>query len=356
MILSAVVALVAAPLALLPAAPPARAESLGGGVYRIYATEFGANNDPNAPPGSITSSGHVLQENDQLVALPACTESSCPWLGFDAASKTSKWGPNTGCAEADGLCWVQIVSLQTGVCAVAPVLDVGPLFQRDNWWWPQSERNYDFPQGEPAAEAVIQGADVGYGPGITDAGYDISSYSVGPGMDIAAGTWQDLGLPPNLDATEVEVTLLWQTGLTHDQACGGSGAVGGETNAVVTDDVNLRDAPDAGGNVVDVLPAGSRVTVTGGAQNGYDPLDYDGERGWAAGDSLALDAGSGGQTAITTTGLNLRAGPSSDDDVLFVLPAGSSVALTGQASNGYVSVSYDGTDGWVAADYLSGNT
>jgi uncharacterized protein YgiM (DUF1202 family) len=58
--------------------------------------------------------------------------------------------------------------------------------------------------------------------------------------------------------------------------------------------------------------------------------------------------------ATATDYLNLREGPSLDDDVLLVIPAWAELewdpAETRQ--NGFVAVNYDGTDGWAYAAYL----
>lgn len=63
--------------------------------------------------------------------------------------------------------------------------------------------------------------------------------------------------------------------------------------------------------------------------------------------------GTGGPgTAITTTSLNLRAGPSLTERVLTVMPAGTTVSLTGNAQSGFYPVSYNGVSGWASADYL----
>ena len=56
--------------------------------------------------------------------------------------------------------------------------------------------------------------------------------------------------------------------------------------------------------------------------------------------------------AVTTDELNLRAGPSQDADVLDLLPAGTTVDLLGDSVGDYVSVSVNGTVGWVAREYL----
>ncbi|MBA3415332.1 MAG: SH3 domain-containing protein, partial [Chloroflexia bacterium] len=57
-------------------------------------------------------------------------------------------------------------------------------------------------------------------------------------------------------------------------------------------------------------------------------------------------------TAVTIDALNLRAAPSIDADILLAIPAGDTVVLTGEVSDGFVSVEYAGVAGWVAVDFL----
>ena len=141
---------------------PAAEVNLGGGSYRVTASVFAEGTDGQV--GTTASSGHVIQPNDNLVALPGCTESSCPWVPVGTGTEGA-YGPQTECAEADGLCWVEIVSDETGECTVAPVHDRGPLFIRDNWWAPQSLREYpNVPQGIPAAEYAADGAQSWFRP------------------------------------------------------------------------------------------------------------------------------------------------------------------------------------------------
>jgi uncharacterized protein YraI len=330
------------------ARPAARVDALalGGGSYRITASVFGVPADGLV--GNQTSSGHTLAPNDRLVALPACTESSCPWVPAGTGTD-GQWGPQTTCAEADGLCWVQITSLDTGACTVAPVLDRGPLFVEDNWWAPSGDRTYPLKQGLPAAEYTRDGGDVGFGPGFSDRGYDIQHvYDYAAAIDIAAGTWVDLGLDPDQGVAGVEVTLLWQAGTNHQDACGGYG------NASTTDRLNLRAGPSTGDDVLTVMDTGDRVGITGGEQSGFYPVVYDGQTGWASTDYVRPDGsdGPGAAIGIVTERVNLRAGPSTADDVIDQMPAGNLVVLTGQEQNGFLSVSYHGEDGWAFADYL----
>jgi uncharacterized protein YraI len=176
-------------------------------------------------------------------------------------------------------------------------------------------------------------------------------YSYGPAIDLAAGTWADIGLSTRRMAANVEVTLLWQAGTTHEEACNGSAP--SPSNASTTDDVNFRNGPGTTFDVLDVLAVGTRVLVTGGASNGFYPVEVAGSSGWVFGDYLAPDDGNSADTMTTTTDeVNFRAGPSTSDEILSVLSAGSLVVLTGESSAGFRSVSFRGRDGWIFADFL----
>ncbi|HEX2298928.1 MAG TPA: SH3 domain-containing protein, partial [Pseudonocardiaceae bacterium] len=56
---------------------------------------------------------------------------------------------------------------------------------------------------------------------------------------------------------------------------------------------------------------------------------------------------------VTTANLNLRAGPSFADPVLMVIPAGAALAPTGEWSQGFAGVTYEGNYGWVDSAWLA---
>ena len=253
-------------------AAPVRAELLGDGVYMITATEFGFPGDRAAGAGGSTSAGTPLYGDDHLVALPACTESSCPDLplGTDASSL---YGPQTPCAGDDGLCWVAVTDPDSGRCAVAPVLDVGPLFVEDNWWAPWYDREYSQDQGIPEAEPAQAGGDVGFGPGFSDVGYNVAADWAPAGIDLAEGTWNQLRLDPGLDSARLQVTLLWQAGIAPEDACGF-----GSTETI--DSVNFRAGPSTDDEIFYELSAWTTVVITGSSENGFLPVMVDGQFGW----------------------------------------------------------------------------
>ena len=158
--------------------------------------------------------------------------------------------------------------------------------------------------------------------------------------------------------------------------------------AYATTDLNLRAGPNPEEAILLVVPAGAALTTTGETSNGYLGVVYEGQTGWAdgayigagapvppaagytgaeeltaaqpavapadaaiAGDPAAAPAGT---SSSVTSLVNLRGGPSESDAILRVLPAGSPVTVTGAESNGYVPVWYNGTTGWIAADFIGG--
>jgi D-alanyl-D-alanine carboxypeptidase len=125
------------------------------------------------------------------------------------------------------------------------------------------------------------------------------------------------------------------------------------------------------------------VTLTGEAQDGFLRVVYDGQEGWADAAYLevaeatsgavveqaqaaeapaqAQDAGLApapnpdspvGAEAVATNNVNLRAQPSATAAILSVVPAGSSVTLTGSQANGYLNVRAAGQAGWIDSRYL----
>lgn len=127
-------------------------------------------------------------------------------------------------------------------------------------------------------------------------------------------------------------------------------------SATTTTDLNLRAGASFGDRVLTVMPGGASVSVDGDPRDGFYPVTYRGTSGWAFGSYLSIageSTASGTGTATTTSSLNLRTGPSTGNQVITVMPGGAQVSLTGNSQNGFLSVSYNGRDGWAHSDYLS---
>ena len=142
---------------------------------------------------------------------------------------------------------------------------------------------------------------------------------------------------------------------------GGSVSNSATGSATVTSSLNLRAGPSTGDAVLAVMGAGAVVTLTGQASNGFVSVNYQGTDGWAyesylgaGGDASApsVDSGPSG-SAYTTTSVNLRSGAGTSYSVITVVPSGAAVSLTGSSSNGFYSASYNGSNGWLYASYVS---
>jgi D-alanyl-D-alanine carboxypeptidase len=147
--------------------------------------------------------------------------------------------------------------------------------------------------------------------------------------------------------------------------------------------VELRDAPQDDGADLGTIPAVAAVTLTGEAQDGFLRVVYNSQEGWAdaaylevadtssdaavqqaqvaeapaQADSVAPAPASNpdspvGAEAVATNNVNLRAQPSATAQILTIVPAGSTVTLTGSQANGYVNVRTDGQAGWIDSRYL----
>jgi uncharacterized protein YraI len=143
-------------------------------------------------------------------------------------------------------------------------------------------------------------------------------------------------------------------------AADGAESAGSGGTATTTDWLNLRAGPRTDQRVRLVMPPGEVVAVVGGPRRGFYEVVYDGRPGWAHGDYLDFgggddgggDDGGGGTATVIDGALNLRAGPSTADRVLLVMPDSAAVTLLGDESNGFLAVSYRGTRGWAYGAYL----
>jgi uncharacterized protein YraI len=127
--------------------------------------------------------------------------------------------------------------------------------------------------------------------------------------------------------------------------------------ATTTARLNLRTGPSLDHGVILTMPSGAGVSITGDPSAGFYPVDYDGTEGWAHGDYLNMGGGGGGGasgSAVVTSALNLRAGPSTSEAVLAVMPTGAAISLTGDSANGFLSLTYSGLSGWGYSSYIGG--
>lgn len=129
------------------------------------------------------------------------------------------------------------------------------------------------------------------------------------------------------------------------------------------DDLNLRAEPALGSTILDVMPAGSAVEITGDPVNGFYPVAYGGQVGWAysayltvgfTGDGPVTTGGQQGEVYVADGPVNFRTGPSTDHAIISVISDGALVALNGDSANGFLSIIYTDRSGWAHADSVLG--
>lgn len=143
-----------------------------------------------------------------------------------------------------------------------------------------------------------------------------------------------------------------------------SADAGAGTVTETTDELNLRAGPALNAEIINVMRPGATVEITGEGENGFYPVVYAGQSGFAYGYYLSgMDAGDGpvtpggqqGEANVVDGPVNFRTGPSTSDTVISVIPDGALVALTGDSANGFVSLTYTDRTGWAAAEFVLGD-
>jgi uncharacterized protein YraI len=137
-----------------------------------------------------------------------------------------------------------------------------------------------------------------------------------------------------------------------------------DTTTTVREELNLRNGPGLDYDVITLMPAGSAVTVTGDATEGWYPVQFDELTGWAYAAYLSLGKSADspapsdqGTATVVTTLLNLRNGPGMSYDVVGQLAYGTTVQIVGspRAADGHTWLEVLAAtvgQGWVAGEYL----
>ncbi len=157
-------------------------------IFAVYATRAGH-------VGDKTANGHLIQSNDHFVALPS----------------------NKVLCSKGGRQFEVRITYQ-GKSVIAPVWDVGPWNIYDNYWEPELKREiYDhlrfggqpgLGQGIPEAQAAkLNNYNKGFSGDFLPHKLPQGQYVKSPaGIDLADGTWNDLGMTDN---DWVTVEFLW---------------------------------------------------------------------------------------------------------------------------------------------------
>ncbi|MFD9965618.1 hypothetical protein [Amycolatopsis sp. NPDC058986] len=197
-------------------APQANAVAAGTPLtYKVYGTREGL-------VGGTTANGHVITSRDHFVSFPSGRSLSPKGTGNYTA---------------------RVCRTDNSRCEYAPVWEVGPWNEQDDYWNPSSTRQKfkDLPQGKPEAQAAYQD---NYNGGKSGLGYKVQNPA---GIDLADGVFWD-GLKMS-DNGWVNVTYLWT----------GSGPTGVVTTA--GDPMNVRAGASTSAAVKGLAANHAKVTI-----------------------------------------------------------------------------------------------
>ena len=144
---------------------------------------------------------------------------------------------------------------------------------------------------------------------------------------------------------------------------GGYNAIGTTQSTAV---LNIQKSPNTWSNIIGKVPSGITIPVI--SQNGpWFEIYYNGNTGWIDGNyTSGLDESMGAGANNTNMpqgdnlvveangGLYLNTSPSLDSTQIVLLPNGTAVKAIGW-ENGWYKVDYEGTIGWIDAEYTSAN-
>ena len=107
---------------------------------------------------------------------------------------------------------------------------------------------------------------------------------------------------------------------------------------------NLREDKSLSSNIITVIPEGSKVQVINGEEDWYEVI-YDNQRGYVYNQYLS-------QTKYTWTNVNLRSNPSSESNIVTVIPPKSRVQVL-SVDGDWSQIIYNDQEGYIFNYFLS---
>ena len=126
------------------------------------------------------------------------------------------------------------------------------------------------------------------------------------------------------------------------------------TTLYTTGTVRLRAGPSTDNDIVRNLSVNTGVEVIENQANGWSKVRHRNSSGYIRSDLLATSPST--ITLKTTDSVNMRSGPSTNNNVTKTLAAGTDVGVLEQLANGWSRVLFNGTEGFIRSDFLGGST
>lgn len=130
--------------------------------------------------------------------------------------------------------------------------------------------------------------------------------------------------------------------------------------AITIDDVNIRRGPGQNYELIENVGPGTVLTIIGEQENGYYPVDYNGEIGYAHHNFIEINESSvsadpGADTVLIATvidDINIRRGPGQNYELIESLGPGAVLTIIGEEENGYYPVDYNGEVGYAHHNFI----
>lgn len=140
----------------------------------------------------------------------------------------------------------------------------------------------------------------------------------------------------------------------------GPAADASSSSVTATTRVHVRTSPSTSAKSLTILDKGDKLKASG-TTNGWTKVTYQGKTAYVYSQYLSSAAtSSSGSTSkvqagtwYTTANLNLRTGAATSKSVYTILGKGKALQLTGQASNGFAKVTFEGKTLWASQSYLT---
>lgn len=140
--------------------------------------------------------------------------------------------------------------------------------------------------------------------------------------------------------------------LPEETTVASASSVSGKTGLVTMDGVNFRSGPSTDDAVITELSKDAQLAVISVA-DGWCQVTWNGQEGYVSGTYVAVDGIplKDPRGVITGNYVNVRTGPSTESGILTKVSTGTMVDLV-SLSDGWYAVKYNGTDGFISADYV----
>lgn len=131
--------------------------------------------------------------------------------------------------------------------------------------------------------------------------------------------------------------------------CALTTAFAAELTGTTTDSLRLRSEPNTSSSILTTAPKGASVSVVEETGDGWYKVEYNGQTGYMSADYLTVTEAK--LYVCSTDVLNIRAEAGTEYDKVGQMPNGAVADLLDDSVDGWYKVDYNGTVGYVSADY-----